>query len=140
MDNTAFQTDPAAVVSEVIEGEAIIMDLRNGAYYSADGLGAQIWQAMLDGASRGQILAWIGSAYPASEGASAETEAFIGEVLAHGLMKPTGIASSPVLPDPLPAYRTPQLAAHADMQDLIMLDPIHEVGEVGWPAPKPPSA
>jgi hypothetical protein len=29
------------------------------------------------------------------------------------------------------------VAKYSDMEDLIMLDPIHEVDESGWPHPKP---
>jgi hypothetical protein len=27
------------------------------------------------------------------------------------------------------------LGVHPDMQDLLLLDPIHDVDEVGWPTP-----
>jgi len=43
---------------------------------------------------------------------------------------------------PLPAgtvFAPPVLEVYTDMQDLLLLDPIHDVDEtVGWPSPKPP--
>jgi hypothetical protein len=39
--------------------------------------------------------------------------------------------------DPAPAERAtfiaPVLAVYTDMQDLLLLDPIHDVDEIGWP-------
>lgn len=40
----------------------------------------------------------------------------------------------------LPAgYRPPVLEVFADMQDLLLLDPIHDIDEVGWPVARPDS-
>jgi len=33
-------------------------------------------------------------------------------------------------------FRAPVLNVYADMKDLLLLDPIHDVDEVGWPTPK----
>jgi hypothetical protein len=30
-------------------------------------------------------------------------------------------------------FQAPALEKHSDMQDLILLDPVHEVGPRGWP-------
>ena len=37
---------------------------------------------------------------------------------------------------PRQPFRPPVLERHSDMQDLLVLDPIHDVGEMGWPNPK----
>ena len=34
-------------------------------------------------------------------------------------------------------FVNPTLTKFTDMQDLLLLDPIHEVDEMGWPHPKP---
>ena len=34
-------------------------------------------------------------------------------------------------------YEPPQLEKYTDMQDLVLLDPVHEVDATGWPHPKP---
>jgi hypothetical protein len=33
-------------------------------------------------------------------------------------------------------FVTPELCAYTDMQDLLFLDPIHDVDAVGWPKPR----
>ena len=34
-------------------------------------------------------------------------------------------------------YEPPVLETYTDMQDLVLLDPVHEVDATGWPHPKP---
>ena len=34
-------------------------------------------------------------------------------------------------------YAAPKLATYSDLQDLLLLDPIHDVDETGWPAARP---
>ena len=45
---TQFEVNAPHVVGEVLEGEAIAMDLKSGNYYSCLGVGAAIW-SYLDG-------------------------------------------------------------------------------------------
>lgn len=125
-----------SVASEVIDGEAIIMDLRSGSYYSADGVGALIWSAIEQGAGHDQIVAWIAASYPAEAGAGAAADAFIGDLVSRNLIEPQPGADGPAPAPAAIAYSAPALSAHEDMQDLIMLDPIHDVGEMGWPTRK----
>ncbi len=33
-------------------------------------------------------------------------------------------------------FQIPVLDVYSDMQDLLLLDPIHDVDETGWPTPK----
>ena len=43
MLNTAYEVNAPDVVSEVIDGELIIMDLGSGKYYSSENSGAVLW-------------------------------------------------------------------------------------------------
>jgi hypothetical protein len=65
-----------------------------------------------------------------------EVEAFVGELVAAGLLEPFGEgdapASEPVIAGP-GDYQPPCLEKFEDMSDLIMLDPVHDVSDVGWP-------
>jgi hypothetical protein len=128
-----FEICAPSVVGEVIDGEAIVMDLRSGAYYSTDGLGGAIWQAIDAGATRQQILGWAGAVL----GDQAPVAAFLDDLLARDLVRVTtgngSLATLPVLAGP---YASPVLSVHEDMQDLIQLDPIHDVDEMGWPKRK----
>ncbi len=37
-------------------------------------------------------------------------------------------------------YAPPALETYTDMQELLLLDPIHDVDETGWPAARPHQA
>ena len=39
-----------------------------------------------------------------------------------------------------PDFQEPALQKYTDMEDLLLLDPIHEVDDTGWPNPKPDEA
>ena len=36
-----------------------------------------------------------------------------------------------------PSFNAPALQKYSDMQELLLLDPIHDVDEAGWPKPNP---
>ena len=70
--------------------------------------------------------------------AAAAVQALVTALAAEDLVQPTGEAAAQ------PAYSNgqrapfvaPVLQKHTDMQDLLLLDPIHEVDETGWPSLK----
>ncbi len=132
-----FRVCAPSVVSEVIDGEAVIMDLRSGFYYSARDTGALVWSWIAKGCSDRQVLEQVATHFAVEATTAAPAvAAFIDELLAHDLVRlaPPGPAA-PV--DPAPAERAtfnaPALGVYTDMQDLLLLDPIHDVDEIGWP-------
>jgi hypothetical protein len=121
----------------VIDGEAIIMDLRSGLYYSSDGVGAVIWKAIEEGASHRQILDWAVATFGGEDTVAGDTAAFLLDLLTHGLIRNiTDKQSGPAIVAPNGAYRRPILSVHDDMHDMILLDPIHDVDAAGWPTRK----
>jgi hypothetical protein len=46
------------------------------------------------------------------------------------------VASSDTNPDK-PLFNPPSLNKYSDMQELLLLDPIHDVDDAGWPKPNP---
>lgn len=113
------------------------MDLRSGAYYSADALGGAIWKAVEDGASHQQILAAAAARYPDVRALPDEVDAFLKDLLDRDLVRKAALTGAePAFAAPADAYQRPVLSVHEDMEDLITLDPIHDVSEVGWPTRK----
>ena len=139
MQHQTYSVDAAKVISEIIEGEAIIMDLKSGAYYSADGVGAHVWRGVTLGASRDQLLDWAVASYPDQSGVRSAVDAFLENVVENALARPQPVETLPAVAlDRLSGpYQAPRLSVHKDMEDLIMLDPIHDVSETtGWPIRK----
>jgi hypothetical protein len=127
-------------IAETIEGEAIIIHLGTGAYYSLREAGADIWGAIEQQATRAEIVDLLQASYDGSrEEIDAEVNRLIGQLQAEGLVE--SAAAGERSSQPLTAVATaarkpfaaPILEKHTDMQDLILIDPVHEVEPRGWP-------
>jgi Coenzyme PQQ synthesis protein D (PqqD) len=134
------------VIHETIEGEVVLIDLKTGTYYSLRDTGAAVWQALQNGADADGIAAELRSRYDGSDEQIHEAvRQLLAELEREGLIRADeGAAASAVPPSAsdngaarLP-FSAPVLEKHTDMQDLILLDPVHEVGAEGWPHPAPP--
>ncbi|MCC7361697.1 MAG: PqqD family protein [Anaerolineales bacterium] len=139
MTNEAHHINTPKIVHETIEGEVVIINLDNGAYYSLDQAGAALWGELEGGAGTSDLAAYLEAHYAVSAAeAEAAVNAWVAALIAEELVRRAGPAA------PRPAltssqrspFVTPALNKHTDMQDLLLLDPIHEVDETGWPSIK----
>ena len=122
------------VINEVIDGEAVIINLGTGDYFSLRGSGAAIWSAIEQRAPADDIAAAL--ALAGMHDAGRHVTALIEQLLAEGLLVPVDDvpAETVVVELPVPLdLAPPSLEKFTDMQDLILLDPVHEVDERGWP-------
>ena len=137
-----YTTNPNAM-HETIDGETIVIHLATGTYYSLRGSGSAIWNAIDSGTTRDVIVAGLESAYEAPPGAIATaTDAFLSELEAEQLIArgtSGGSGGEPILmsAQTRSAFEEPELAKYDDMQDIILLDPVHMVDDQGWPNPAP---
>jgi hypothetical protein len=139
-----FSINGSAVASEVIDGEAIMMHQVSGDYFSADGVGCLIWQWIGDGRSRNQMLDLLNERFAGEPAEIASTvESVLADLLSHPLVFEVDQSDSPppgpvaeTSTDPGVTYAPPILSVYSDMRDLLLLDPIHEVEDSGWPTPK----
>ena len=138
-----FRVNSSQVILESFADEVVIVNLESGNYYSIDKAGAEIWALLAEGASVPQITSAVGARYAAAEDEIERTlRSWITELLAEGLLTPAEPADNPNFPtvaasaNKLP-FEPPVLHKYTDMQELLLLDPIHEVDETGWPNAKP---
>lgn len=116
------------VADEVIDGEAILINLTSGIYYSMDRVGGVIWSLIAAGHRFQDIVATIAGRYEVSpEQIEADLQRVVTELIEHRLVVP--LASGPDRTDgePAPAsklpYEPPRLTVYRDMGDLLALDP-----------------
>ncbi len=137
-----FRVDPDKVVHETIEGEAILIHLDNGYYYSLDGAGAEIWGLLAESRSVDETAEALAREYDSDEVAG-EVRRIADELVAENLLEPTDVAPATALngdgPGERRAFTTPVLKKYEDMQDFLLVDPIHETSDAGWPETKPAS-
>jgi hypothetical protein len=128
------------VISETIDGETIIINLANGTYYSLKHAGAAIWAAIQQSASLAAIAATVRSSYDV-DGHDVEHEisALVQRLVEEDLVRLTvGDVSPPAACAPSPKERlapflAPVLDKFTDMEAMLLLDPVHDVDEAGWP-------
>ncbi len=140
---TRYVVRSPAVVHESIDGEAVIINLESGTYFSADGASAIAWQRIVGSASAADLAMAIAEHYdgdPDSIGAAVAQ--FIEQLSREGLIRPAEPADKNPAPTATaspaaarPAFSHLALRGFTDLQELLLLDPIHEVDETGWPAP-----
>lgn len=122
------------VIDEEFEGEAVLVQLRTGCYYALNDAGTAAWRAIAGGRSAATVAAGL----ELDEGVVA---AFLARLLAEQLVEPAAADLGPGELEALVAGSgAPELQRFTDMQELLLLDPIHDIdlnGD-GWPvAPGP---
>jgi hypothetical protein len=124
-------------VHEVIDNEVIVIDLETGTYYNLEDTALEIWEAIQHGTTRQQLLDGFTERYSDPEPDRELVVAFVDELLTAGLVEveltdtpPAGFnwTGAP----PMRPFSKPVLGRHT-MSDLLLLDPIHDVDERGWP-------
>jgi hypothetical protein len=132
------------VVSETIDGEVVIMNLTSGNYYSSDCVGAVIWGWIEEGKTLGEVEQLARGRYDAAPAVMGGALAvFLDRLLEEKLIRETteppipaaGIQPEADAPSTKEPFAAPELHVYKDMQDLLLLDPIHDVDETGWPRP-----
>ena len=109
-----------------------------GTYYTLDGAGADIWAHLASGCGRSETLALLEQRYDAHPTFLAETvDDLVKRLAEEELLEPaTDGTPAPRATEPaeerLP-FKAPELEKYTDMQDFLLVDPIHETDEAGWP-------
>jgi hypothetical protein len=137
-----YRVNTPPVIHELLDGEVIVVNLDTGTYYGIPSTGAQIWSLVTQGASLDEtVTALLGRHETTQAVVEPAVQAFVDELVGEELLEAAaegdGPAAQPtVLPDNGEArapFEEPKLLRYTDMQELLLLDPIHEVDERGWP-------
>lgn len=132
-----FRINKPKVVYEIFADEVVVVNLESGNYYSLNQVAAGIWQLIEQDASLAEIVAYFG---PGKE-VNNSIARFIAELHKEELIMPNEQAPSVASPDrPAPpgkmVFAAPTMQKYIDMQELLLLDPIHDVDAAGWPSVK----
>lgn len=145
MSMEKYQVNSAKVVAETIDGEVVIVNLEKGDYYSLVKSGAQIWSKIEQNLTLPQILQRMMAEYDDSEeNITKNVKGFIEILKTEGLILVEAIDSDSESKNNTTVVQTngagklefdlPTLEKYTDMEELLLLDPIHEVDEQqGWP-------
>ncbi|WP_234734746.1 PqqD family protein [Tellurirhabdus bombi] len=135
-----YTINPNGIASEHFPDETIIINLPKGNYYSLRGTGQVIWNQLEQGAGTTQILEVLLNQYSTTdEVARPSLTAFLSTLSQEELVKETAFSPATATSDLSPVsfkgtFVAPALEVYTDMQELLMLDPIHEADpDKGWP-------
>lgn len=132
----AFTTAVPMLISKQFDDEVVLANYQSGIYYNLDGTGAQIWLGLRAGKSVDDLIRlFADKTGGASAAIEPEVRAFVERLLAEGIIVP-GPAEQPQddwTPAGCGAFTAPLLQRYDDLRDLLLMDPVHDAGEAGWP-------
>ena len=143
-----YRVNTPHVIAETIGGETIIVHLSTGCYFNLGGTAVEIWDGIAAEQPTSSIVQQLVLRYdaPAQEIETAASQLF-DELRREELIvgadddgAPTATNSTAEPASPRAPFVEPSVSKFTDMQDIILLDPVHEVDARGWPHTNPTSA
>jgi hypothetical protein len=129
------------VLDEVFDGEAVLVNLITGCYYALDASATEIWGVLQGGRTPDGAARILTERHGLTPGRAEQLlTPFIDRLLEEQLVvtgRPGETESPPPSEGPAPgrALAEPGLQRFEDMQDLLLMDPVHDIdldGD-GWP-------
>lgn len=140
---SAFTIRSPGVVHDTIDGETLVINLETGSYYTLDGAAASAWQALAGGATQAELTEVVAGALGVDpDTAAAPVASLLTQLLDSGLVCPVPGGSAEVASptaDAVAALPGLALRSYDELQELLLIDPIHEVDDAGWPNRAPAS-
>jgi len=130
------------IAAKVIDGEAIIINLANGIYYSMDKVGGLIWDLLQVGYDLEEIVVAVTERYDVSrEQVQADVQELVEELLRENLVSVSengaSVEKRQVEQQEKLPYEVPKLNIYRDMGDLLALDPpTPGLGNTPWKDPE----
>tara|TARA_A100001391_G_scaffold48774_4_gene29051 strand:+ start:42903 stop:43301 length:399 start_codon:yes stop_codon:yes gene_type:complete len=122
------------ISAEEIDGELIAINFDTGKYFALEGTAIEIWNALAAGHEVEAIVQSQSgrSGFSAEAGASA-IRTFVEQLREEKLFLDGGKVATEALVAGDDAWHAPLLTEFDDMAAMLKLDPVMDVGEVGWP-------
>lgn len=135
------------IISDVFGAEVVLVNLVTGVYYSLQGTATPIWLRVLNHYSIDESIAELCQLHEGDPSAiQTEVLAFYQQLLENQLIRVSEEQEKKPLAMSQEAaktpFTTPVMNKYSDMQEILLLDPVHDVDKEGWPVMKdnPPSA
>lgn len=118
------------ITHQLLDGEVVAIDFKSGHYYNLRGAAGAAFDALVQGVESERLPALF-SAAPAD--APAQLARLVASWVEVGLLAVTAQAAAPIPTPPAIPWGEPSFETYTDMQQLLLADPIHDVGDGAWP-------
>jgi hypothetical protein len=143
MENrTYYQPNNVDVIYENFGNEVVLINLKTGIYYSLTGTALSIWTFIEKRTFLEEIIrGFVENNNADRDGIEKEIKHFIAQLENEMLIIPFDKAQARDLPArssgldfaDIQPFSPPVLEKYTDQQELLLLDPIHDVSDLGWP-------
>ena len=138
MSAQGFAIRVPAITHERLDDEVIAINLESGIYYALVGPAADVWSCFDPEGSATAASTALAARYGVTvDDVQPDIEKFTQRLETARLFDSVDVAEDAVgsLPaaEPSTPWAVPELEEYRDMADLVLLDPIHQVDEAGWP-------
>lgn len=138
-----YYLNPIGLSYEDFGGEMVAVNFDTGKYYGLTGSALTTWQLLIRPRSLNELVSEMERIYSKGEHDIRDmTEKFVGILESEGLLVHIDVPEMDFAEaEDRPAFVAPGLEVHSDLQELIMLDPVHDAHpEHGWPVRRPEAA
>lgn len=127
LDSSRFTLNRSEIAMQIIDGEAVVIDVITGNYHGMGGVACGVVNLMALGIDLGAIRGLLESRYPeAADRIASDLQTFVNQLLDQRIMLQDPLASVSL---PVPevfdhlTYTAPVLETYEDMAELMALDP-----------------
>ncbi len=128
------------VEHERINGEVIVISFKSGKYFSLSGSAADIWTLCTNSMSQSAIISVLKEKWNTPIDIQEQISNFIDECISSEIIREIeeSESSDNSLPDDFErsSWQRPNLMVFGNLQDLIMVDPVHDASLIDWPIEK----
>jgi len=144
MAEPCFRINAPAVIFERFDEEVVAINMDKGTYHSMAGSAADAFVLLSEEATAGELAEVLSNKYAATpEQIETALAPFLEQLRNEQLIVPVETRKPR---DPLRIagnerglpFAAPSLQAFRDLEGLLLLDPVHEVDDEGWPPPSEP--
>jgi hypothetical protein len=132
-----------SISMERLDGETILINFDSGEYFSFRGAAADILWLIDSAVDEGQWGRALEQAFPDlryDADITADVDGFLRELFEAGIIEATDEPGGDAVSLPSDyvrgAWSAPSVHANDDLADLLVIDPIHDASEDGWPQTK----
>jgi hypothetical protein len=126
-----FKPASSNITHQALDGEVVAIDFEKGIYFHLCGAAGPAFDALASGIPSDQLPSlFTGAPADASGKLATLTQRCIDEGLL--AVADASAPSTTPLPTPIP-WVEPSFESYTNMQQLLLADPIHDVGDQAWP-------